>query len=168
MTSERARVRLNFTARELEIDGPVAVVRELIEEYRPMVENAPLPAPAPATPGYAQPAGGSAPVSSAARPGDVPESFGEYLHAFPDSLSGPDKALIAAVYVQAHSDDNSFSTRDVNALLKEHAIRLANASVTVKRIVDAKHAFSIARGRFRVSTEGHGVVDDMQRGQTDG
>ncbi len=166
MTSERARVRLNFTARELEIDGPVAVVRELIEEYRPMVENA--VSPAPATSGYARPAGGSAPVSSAARPGDVPESFGEYLHAFPDSLSGPDKMLVAAAYVQAQSDDNCFSTREANALLKEHGIRLANASVARKRIVAAKYAFPTARGRFRLSTEGDRAIEELRRGQSNG
>ena len=166
MTSERARVRLNFTARELEIDGPVAVVRELIEEYRPMVENA--ASPAPATSGYVQPAGGSAPVSSAAHPGDVPESFGEYLHGFPDSLSGPDKMLVAAAHVQAQSDDNCFSTRETNALLKEHGIRLANASVTVKRIVAAKYAFPIARGRYRLSTEGDRAIEELRRGKSNG
>lgn len=166
MPNERARIRLNFTTRELEIEGPIPFVKELLDEYRPLVQatgesedRPPLPVKAgPGPPFQIPPAVGKS----------IPDSFGEYLHAFPDSLSGPDKTLVAAVFVQAHSDDNSFSTLEVNTLLKNHGIRLSNASLAVKRMVAAKNSFSTARGKYRVSTEGHRAVDELVRGDSDG
>jgi len=168
MSNERVQIRLNFSTRELEIDGPPAVVRELLDKYQRLIEGQGGPDSQTIEDECHRDELSDSQVSIPTKDDSIPDSFGEFLHPFPDSLSGPDKAIIAALYVQSKSEDNSFSTREVNALLKEQGIRLANASSAIKRAAAAKNAFPIARGRFRVSTEGRRAVQNLKRGKSDG
>ncbi len=71
----------------------------------------------------------------------VPEVFGEWLHMFKDDINDQDKALITAYYVQKDSDSNDFKTSEINKSLKDHGIKLTNASMTLKQIEKKKLIF---------------------------
>jgi hypothetical protein len=94
----------------------------------------------------------------------VPQSFGEWLHKFKGDLSDQDKALLTAYYVQSQSSTNDFKTSEVNKALKEHGIKLANPSETVRRLGVKKYLFQtrkVGKLRFmRVSADG---VTELRR-----
>lgn len=88
----------------------------------------------------------------------VPKIFGEWLHMFKDDINDQDNALITAYYVQQDSSDNDFKTSEVNKSLKEHGIKLANTSTTLKQIEKKKLIFQTRKvGKLsfkRVSADG--------------
>lgn len=97
--------------------------------------------------------------SSAAPNLSVPGSFGEWMHKFKDSITGIDKALITAYYVQQQAVKNDFKTIEVNSSLKDHGIKLANPSKDLKSLETKKYLFQTRKEgpkiRFmRVSEDG--------------
>jgi hypothetical protein len=94
----------------------------------------------------------------------VPTSFGEWLHKYKSGLSDQDKALLTAYYVQSQSPTNDFKTSNVNKALKEHGIKLANPSETIRRLGVKKYLFQtrkIGKLRFmRVSADG---IEELRR-----
>jgi hypothetical protein len=88
----------------------------------------------------------------------VPKSFGEWLHKFKGDLSDADKGLLTAYYVQAQCSTNDFKTSEVNNALKDHGIKLANPSETIRRLAVKKLLFQtrkVGKLRFmRVSADG--------------
>ena len=146
---QSARLRINLTTREIEIEGSEAFVREYAEKFEELVAslaNPPAPAGDAPTPEHAP---ADAPLAAG-----LPSTFGEYLHMFPSDITDLDKMLIAGYYVQSQSQDNSFATANAHNLLKEQGIRLANAADCVKKNQKAKRIFALERGRFRVSKSG--------------
>lgn len=89
----------------------------------------------------------------------VPESFGEWMHKFKEGINGIDKALVTAYYVQNQAPKNDFKTIEVNQSLKDHGIKLANPSKSLKSLEGKKYLFQTRKEgpkiRFmRVSQDG--------------
>jgi len=72
--------------------------------------------------------------------------------------------LLTAYYVQSQSHTNDFKTSNVNKALKDHSIKLANPSETIRRLGVKKYLFQtrkIGKLRFmRVSADG---LEELRR-----
>lgn len=148
MAEERARLRINLAQREFEVEGSETFVRTYASRFETLLkrfdgedETAPEPDPPPPLQG----------IMVAGPPS--PRSFGELLHHLPRAASDVDRILVAGHYVQARSNDRSFSTGEANALLTEQGVKLGNPSQCVKQNVIAKRVFK-HQGRYRVSQTG--------------
>ena len=87
----------------------------------------------------------------------VPDVFGEWLQMFNDDITGQDKALITAYYVQQDSEHKDFKTAQINKSLKDHGIKLANTSSTLKEIESKKLIFQtrkVGKLSFKRVSEG--------------
>jgi hypothetical protein len=159
MDKQNARLRINLSAREVEIEGS----EEFVREYAAKLENAlPLLAKAPEVGQVPKDEG--APVSKEQPKTSVttvPEVFGEYLTLFPKDVSDIDKVLIAAYHVQTQAPESLFATAQANQLLKSQGIKVANASRAVKLQIAAKRAFPVSRGKYRVSQEGIDYIKSL-------
>lgn len=150
--TDRARVRVNLSQRELEIEGSESFVRSFGERLEALLEGLadgawaePSPVAAPATaPGTERPPEPAAGLGS----------FGEFLTHLPGSATDVDKILAAGVWGQSQSTDDCFATGEANKRLLEQGIKVGNASQCVKQSVLAKRVFVVQRGRFRVSQIG--------------
>lgn len=151
--SNPLRIRLNLSVGEYEFEGAEETVREMLGELPRMLREI-AGSPTHGVPAATLGGGTGALSSSAEPPAEAQATFGELMHEYPGSITDIDRMLIAGSFVQQQSQDNSFSTRDANDLLKEQAIKLANPSVCVKRNTDARRLFSVGQGRFRISQTG--------------
>jgi len=97
----------------------------------------------------------------------IPSTFGEWMHSFKTDLNDLDKALITARFVQSQSKTNDFKTSEVNNALKEHGIKLTNASSSLNRLVEKKLMFQTRKVgvlKFvRVSVDGQKQLDTLKR-----
>ncbi|WP_372876727.1 hypothetical protein [Spongiibacter marinus] len=98
----------------------------------------------------------------------VPESFGEWMHRFKDSINDIEKALVTAFYVQNQSDKNDFKTLEVNKSLRDHGIKLSNPSRSLKLLEEKKYLFQTRKEgqkvRFmRVSQDGMSHLKSLLR-----
>jgi hypothetical protein len=143
---QRARLRINLTQREFEVEGSEAFVQGFalrIQELLDGIESAmPIALPAP-----------EAEVRAPEAPSSF-GSFGEFIMRLPSSATDVDKMLAAGFYVQQASSDDAFGTSDANKRLTEQGIKLGNPSQCVKQSVLAKRVFMVLRGRYRVSQHG--------------
>jgi hypothetical protein len=74
------------------------------------------------------------------------EIFGEWIHKMPTNAIDQIKVLFAGYYIQKHSGEgNCFNASAANQLLKEHGIKIANVSTTIKRLTDARKIFQIGK-----------------------
>lgn len=153
MVEDRARFRLNLSAREIEVEGSESFVREHVERLEMLLdrfvsdEPAALPAAPPAVNGSAAPNRGHS-------NGQALGSFGEYIQHLPKSATDVDKMLAAGYFAQTRMGDNAFSTGDANKLLTEQGIKLGNPSQCVKQNLVAKRVFTLSKGRYRTSQQG--------------
>lgn len=98
----------------------------------------------------------------------VPESFGEWMHKFKDSINDIEKALVTAYYVQNQSDKKDFKTLEVNKSLRDHGIKLSNPSRSLKLLEEKKYLFQTRKEgqkvRFmRVSQDGISHLKSLLR-----
>lgn len=147
----RVRIRLNLKEREIELEGDSAFVQEYFEPLKALIMN--LPAQ------HRQ-------QNSSSRGGDLrepgsAESFGEFLHQFPASISDTDLLLVGASFVQSQNADNTFSTGDVANVLREQGHNLANPSSYLKRHSESRRVFAVSRGRYRISAVGREYVKSL-------
>lgn len=102
---------------------------------------------------------------SANDPGGIPQSFGEWMHKFPDDILDQDKILLASFYVQKNSEKNDFKTSEVNRTLKDHGVKLSNPSAFLNRLVAKKHMFQTRKeGKLkflRVSKDGETRISEL-------
>lgn len=146
MSENRLRVRMNRNTGELELEGNEAQVTAWWERLWPqLLEAQPGTAPATVSP---------RPVANQSNGLDVPEIFGEYFTEFRSDVTDVDKILIAGSFVQAREPERVFSTKAANQLLLDQNIKVANASVNVRRLTQTKRVFVVSDGRFRVSATG--------------
>lgn len=76
----------------------------------------------------------------------VPEVFGEWMNTFKaKKLTDLDKALIAAFYIQTKATANEFKTNEISTTLSDHGIKIANPSITLKRLSDKKYMFQVRK-----------------------
>ncbi len=83
-----------------------------------------------------------------------PESFGELYYKVPKSTSKTDIVLLASYFVQSHNGEGTFTTREVNKLLRDHGIDLTNPAHFNKLNQDYKKVFKMRQGQYKVSEEG--------------
>jgi hypothetical protein len=157
MEEKTARIRINIRAGEIEIEGTETFVREYLDRFEELVEffkKRPQVAPVPKK--VALPEQAPAPAKT-----EMPNVFGEYLQRFPKSITDVDRILVAAYFVQSHEPENSFTTRSANRLLTEQSIKVANASVCVKRNIKTKRVFALEKGKYRVSQPGIDYINEL-------
>ena len=83
-----------------------------------------------------------------------PDSFGELYYKVPKSTSKTDIVLLASYFVQSHNGEGTFTTREVNKLLRDHGIDLTNTAHFNKLNQDYKKVFKMRQGQYKVSEEG--------------
>ena len=81
-------------------------------------------------------------------------SFGELYYKAPKSTSKTDIVLLASYFVQSQNEEGTFTTQEVNKLLREHGIDLTNTSHFNKLNQDYKKVFKMRQGKYKVSEEG--------------
>ncbi len=140
---QRTRIRINLAQREVEIEGSESFVRGYERRIESLLER--LLAQAAAQPAAAPPdATSSSPLGS----------FGEFIHHLPSRATEVDKMLAAGFWVQQGNPDRSFSTAEASRRLAEHGIKIGNPSQCVRQAMQAKRAFSVQKGRYRVAQRG--------------
>ena len=142
MDGQRARLRINLSQREFEVEGSEAFVTAYVERFDGWLARL-------------DHAGGP---PAAARPEATPRpvgarTFGELLHQLPRAASDVDRMLVAGYFGHLRSADKSFSTGEANALLTEQGIKVGNPSQCVRQNLAAKRVFK-HQGRYRVSQTG--------------
>lgn len=150
-TSENARIHVNLTTGELEIEGSESFVAQYADSIESVLERLRNDSPSSAVlaPQPTATATGAAPTP-ASRSGEEP--FGEVLHSL-SSKSGTDQILLAGYHIGKISTDGTFSTIDAHKLLIEQGVKLSNASQSLKNNVTAKRAFKVG-SRYKVAKSG--------------
>ena len=156
MEEKTARIRINVSAGEIEIEGTEAFVREYVDKFEDLFESLKKrPQVAPAPQKLALPEQVSVPAEA-----EIPEVFGEYLQRFPKSITDVDKVLVAAHFVQLHDSEKSFTTRSASKLLTEQGFKVANPSDCVKKNTKTKRVFALEKGKYRVSQLGIAYINE--------
>jgi hypothetical protein len=156
VSEQRARLRINLSQREFEVEGSegfVSAYAERFDAWLGGLSEAPEPAAAalPAAPAPALRQRGAATAA---------ESFGELLHRLPRSASDVDRMLTAGYFAYLGSPDKSFSTSEANALLTEQGVKVGNPSQCVRQSLVAKRVFKHL-GRYRLSQTGLDYLRQM-------
>ena len=161
-----ARVKIVLHGGEFEIEGSEAFVSsyaDTIASLSDLLKNAP-PHPS-ATEGKESNLNpgkqfaifdpeGPAPPAPEAAPLASPDSFGELYYKAPKSTSKSDVVLLASFFVQSHNGEGTFTTREVNKLLRDHGIDMTNTAHFNKLNQDYKKVFKMRQGQYKVSEEG--------------
>jgi hypothetical protein len=153
MQQASVTVRISFSAREVEVSGPNDVVTDWLEKLdKYIVTFAELPN----TP---DPARSHAAIRTDQT--NMPDTFGEYFHRFPRNITDVDRILIACHFIQQRSEENQFTTAEARELLEHQNVRVGNPSECVRRNVDARRVFPLARGAYRVSMDGINHLESL-------
>jgi len=159
MDDQNVRIRLNLTAGEFEIEGPESFVKAYTDKLDGLLDML-LKHPTPE-----QLQQDTTPVQAVTYSGTaLPPTFGEYFQRVPKSATDVDKVLVAGYFFQASNPDNSFFTGDINKLLTEQGVKVANASQCVKRNVSSKRVFALQKGKYRVSQAGIDYINQLLAG----
>ena len=156
MSEQRARLRINLSQREFEVEGSEGFVGAYAERFdawlaslSETLESAAAPQPAP-----------QALAASLRAAAPAAQSFGELLHQLPRAASDVDRMLTAGYFAYLRSADKSFSTGEANTLLTEQGIKVGNPSQCVRQNLIAKRVFKHL-GRYRVSQSGLDYLRQM-------
>jgi hypothetical protein len=155
VTEQRARLRINLSQREFEVEGSEAFVKGYTQRFEAWLGRLDPPVEAPP----------AAPVPRAARTpvragGPGAETFGELLQRLPRAASDVDRMLAAGYFAHMRSADKSFSTGEANSLLTEQGVKVGNPSQSVRQNLAAKRVFKHL-GRYRVSQTGLDYLRQM-------
>ncbi len=158
----KARIRIAVNGGEFEIEGSEDFINsyaDTIKRFTKILKEAPSMA-------QIEQEGGSAGKQFSifdTSPDPMPRdqngklaaaSFGELYYKAPKSISKTDIVLLASYFVQSKNDEGTFSTQEVNKLLREHGIDLTNTSHFNKLNQDYKKVFKMKQGKYKVSEEG--------------
>lgn len=150
---DRVRIKINLSQGELEVEGREAFVERYAESLRTLlarlVEGAPLSTQAAVAP----PPSAGEPVGLA--------SFGEFIHHLPQNATEVDRMLASGFWCQQHNPDRAFTTAEASRRLAEHGFRIGNPSQCVRQAINAKRAFMVQKGRYRVSHHGKHYLRQM-------
>ena len=159
MEGQTARLKINLAAREIEIEGSESFVREYAAKFEDMlslvwepVDESPSPSPSPSSDGVNP----EQPIVTV----PLPASFGEYFSQFPNKMADTDRALIAGYYFQEHAEDKLFATKDVNTLLEEQGLKLANTSDCIGKAKKSRKVFA-KDGKYKVSISGRDYINSL-------
>lgn len=146
MVERTNRIRVAVGDLELELEGD----QEFIARYAEVVDallGALRTRPAERRADVGKPA-------RAPKAGDLTiGEFGEQLGGFPKAATATDQVLLAGRFAQLASDDNTFATKDANALLLEQSVKVGNPSQCMTNNLKAKRVFKVG-DRYRVSKPG--------------
>jgi hypothetical protein len=155
VSEQRARLRINLSQREFEVEGSESFVGAYAERFDAWLgrlgeprDNAPPPDPP-------QQLGSPSP-----RAAPAVHSFGELLQQLPRAASDVDRILTAGYFAYLRSADKSFSTGEANTLLTEQGVKVGNPSQCVRQNLTAKRVFKHL-GRYRVSQTGLDYLRQM-------
>jgi len=147
MQSDSVSVRVNFGSKEVEVAGSNQEVVEWWERLAPILADLAH------SPSSSAKKTDTAPGDSSVGKQSTPESFGEYFHEFPSSITDVEKMLVAAFFAQTTEADTCFTTGQASKLLSDQGIKLGNPSQCVKQNAEKKHVFA-HNGKYRVSKSG--------------
>jgi len=147
MTPHEVKVRINGSAREIEIVGTREAVDEYLSRFEEIVQRF-------AGVSEAQHLRSDQPERPRLLPSQPPSEFGEYLQEFPSSIADVDRVLIAGHFIQSQSSENSFTTRDVNQALLGLGVKVSNPSESIRQNARSRRVFALAQGSFRVAQSG--------------
>ncbi|MEM9829383.1 MAG: hypothetical protein AAF944_02030 [Bacteroidota bacterium] len=164
MEDNRVRIRLAWNNCEFEVEGPQQYVDTYSETIKAFTDI--LKASGSGQTEKNPPAKGqqisifeqSPPKTTAVKTNpdglEVPSSFGEFYHRAPKSINKTDIVLLASYFVQSQNNEQTFTTREVNKLLRDHGIDLTNTAHFNKLNQDYKKVFKMRQGQYKVSEEG--------------
>jgi hypothetical protein len=155
VTEQRARLRINLSQREFEVEGSEDFVQgyaQRFDAWLGRLDHSVAAPPAVPTPKLAR-----APVRSS---GPGAETFGELLLRLPRAASDVDRMLAAGYFAHLRNADKSFSTGEANTLLTEQGVKVGNPSQCVRQNLSAKRVFKHL-GRYRVSQTGLDYLRQM-------
>jgi hypothetical protein len=165
VNGQRARLRINLSQREFEVEGSEAFVKAYLARFDAWLghfDQAAGPEPDPG-PSASLPDPPTEPA-----PRDLAElTFGELLHRLPRAASDVDRVLLAGWFGNMRSADRSFSTGEASALLTEQGIKVGNPSQSIKQNLTAKRVFK-HQGRYRVSQTGLDYLRQLLRADLPG
>lgn len=153
MDETRARLKINLSQGEFEVEGSETFVGRYAERIDALFSKLPRqqqtsePAIAATTSGATTDANGESTMD------DTPSHIGEWLEHLPRSSTDVDRMLVAGYFAQLRSGDQSFGTGEANTLLTDQGIKVGNPSQCVKQNLVAKRVFRHQR-RYRVSQTG--------------
>jgi hypothetical protein len=156
VTDQRARLRINLSQREFEVEGSEAFVKGYAQRFEAWLGRLDGPVEAPAAP-QAAPKVVRTPARAS---GPAAENFGELLQRLPRAASDVDRMLAAGYFAHMRSADKSFSTGEANTLLTEQGVKVGNPSQCVRQNLAAKRVFKHL-GRYRVSQTGLAYLRQM-------
>ena len=154
--SEPVRIRVSFGASTLELEGSPEWVAQYDADVKKMLDRL---SDVPQALGVTPIAPASQPGTSSTSP-DTGTDFGELLHSLPKGASATDQILLAGWFAQQRKADSAFATRDANALLLEHGVKVGNASQSMTNNLKAKRVFKTAGG-YRVSKTGIDHLEEL-------
>ncbi|MEO5535261.1 MAG: hypothetical protein ABIR17_09040 [Pseudolysinimonas sp.] len=105
-------------------------------------------------------------TSSTSAPGSVAQNalesadFGELMIGLPNSVTGTDQMLVAGLFAQRQSADNTFTTKDASSLLLEQGYKVGNPSQSMTNNLKAKRVFKVGTS-YRVSRAGIDYVTQL-------
>lgn len=167
MADTEARIRIDFSKGELELEG----TEEFVERHLELVEELESPSETEKNSPHMTSADGeneglsSQDHVSSGLP-KVPEHFGEWFHLFThNDLARVDEALIAGYYIQCRVEEEDFSTNDVTDTLDEVDINQSNTSQSIKNLLKSNRAYKTRKdgGKqyYKVSREGRKYLQDL-------
>jgi hypothetical protein len=153
VSGDRARVRVNLTQGEVEIEGSEAFVERYLDQFEALLAHVQGRPPETVETEPSLQLAGTGGTSGNGVEKSLPASFGEWLELVPRGATDVDRILIAGYFAQRRSGDQSFGTGEANTLLTDQGIKLGNPSQCVKQNLVAKRVFRHQR-RYRVSQTG--------------
>lgn len=143
----RARIRINLSQGELEVEGSESFVERWADPLRSLLAR------------LAEGGPSAAVASAAVLPSNTAEtspvgSFGEFIHHLPSGATEVDRMLAAGFWCQQNNPDRTFTTAEASRRLAEHGFRIGNPSQCVRQSIMAKRVFMVQKGRYRVSHHG--------------
>lgn len=152
MSPEKAKIRINLSAREIELEGSEKFIEkysEIINNYLEIVKE---PSNSITPPNSRELVPFSNPSEISPTNDSLPDSFGEYYSRYPKSIKDVDKILVAGYFAQ-QKGGGAFATTDAAALLIEQGVKLTNAAAFLKANLDSRKLFK-HDGKFRISEIG--------------
>lgn len=159
-----AKIRINYTEREVEIEGSELFVREQLESFADTLEA--FASNNDVQDEISENSGEHVVLdpNSQKASSKLPETFGEYLSRFSRDISQDEQILVSGYFVQSKSPDNAFSTKEANDLLKEQGTKVSNPAQSVINGKKAKRIFALQKGKFRISTDGIDHINTLHSG----
>ncbi len=162
---QNARIRINLSTLELEVEGSEEFVNthaEKIGEFMELLKKKSNEMPvmvssnngADAEKVQEEEPNQEEETQQKSALGAIPETFGEFYLRAAKNINDIDKVLLGGYFIQHKNDNNIFSTREVSAVLKDNGIYLKNPSHSIKLNLDARRIFAVKKGCFRVSEDG--------------